>query len=153
MGSRPLAARAPGEVFRHRLREAREARGMSQRELVMRVNSSLGLDMKQPTVTRIERGERKVTLDEMVVFALALDVAPVHLLVPIDSDEPIRLAPNLEASPYDTRAWIRGAMPLFQDPRVYFSTVPRTEFDAAHGALESWQQQTPIQVRTDPEEE
>lgn len=133
-------------------RELRKRRGMTQQDLADRLNH-LGAQIDRTAVAKIEAGNRELALAELFAFALALDVAPVHLLVPIDSDEPIRLAPNLEASPYETRAWIRGAMPLFQDPRAYFSTVPTTEFEAADGALADWLRTSPIQVTTEPEDE
>ena len=130
---------------------------MTQQGLADRLNQ-LGSQIDRSAVAKIEAGatnarnSRELGLAETFAFALALDVAPVHLLVPIDSDEPIRLAPNLEASPYETRAWIRGAFPMFSDPRAYFTIVPATEFELAKGALASWLQNAPIQVTTEPEE-
>ena len=76
----------------------------------------------------MELGKRGLPLDEAFQYALALDVAPVHLFVPVNSDEPLNIGPNLECSPAEARAWIRGTLPLFQDERTHFSEVPRSEF-------------------------
>lgn len=132
------------------IRTHRTHRGMTQQDLADRLNQ-LGARVDRTAVAKIEAGKRVITLSEAFTFALALDVAPVHLLVPTDSDEPIRLAPDLEASPNEVRAWIRGAMPMLQDPRVYFSAVPLTETKPAGDALAAWEQTSPIQVSTGPD--
>jgi transcriptional regulator with XRE-family HTH domain len=134
------------------IRTFRTRRGMSQQGLADRLNQ-LGARVDRSVVAKVESGKRAVSLEDAFRFALALDVAPVHLLVPIDSDEPIHLAPNMEAPPHEVRAWIRGFMPLFQDPRVYFTSVPKKEFQAADGALADWLRTSPIQVTTEPEDE
>ena len=146
------------QIMAGQIRALRKRRGMTQQDLADRL-SHYGARIDRTAVAKVEAGatggkdSRELGLAEMFAFALALDVAPVHLLVPIDSDEPIRLAPNLEASPYETRQWIRGFMPLFQDPRPYFTIVPESEFAAADGALAAWLQNAPIQVTTEPEDE
>ena len=136
-----------------RIRQLRKQHGWTQQDLADVLNR-FGAHTDRTAVARVETGKRELPLKEAFQYALALNVAPVHLLVPTDSDEPIHLAPNLEASPYDVRAWIRGFRPLFpQDPRVYFSTVPLTETKAAGDALAAWEQTSPIQVTTEPEDE
>jgi transcriptional regulator with XRE-family HTH domain len=140
------------ETTAERVRSLRIRNGMSQQNLADRMNH-LGARVDRSVVAKVEAGKRAVSLEDAFRFALALDVAPVHLLVPTDSDESIPLAPNLEAAPHEVRAWIRGFMPLFQDPRVYFTTVPKTEFQAADGALAEWLRTSPIQVITEPEDE
>jgi transcriptional regulator with XRE-family HTH domain len=140
------------EQFAEQIRETRKRRGMTQQGLADRLNQ-LGAQIDRTAVAKTERGTRELALPELFAFALALDVAPVHLLVPIDSDEPMRLAPNLEASPYEARQWIRGFLPLLQDPRPYFTIVPQSEFEAANGALASWLQTAPIQVTAEQEDQ
>jgi hypothetical protein len=120
---------------------------MTQQGLADRLNQ-LGVRTDRTTVAKIEAGTRELGLAEAFAFAQALDVAPVHLFVPTDSDEPIHLAPNLSASPPEVRAWIRGQMPQFQDPRSYFKNVPLTETRAAGEALAAWEQNTPIKIKT-----
>ena len=120
---------------------------MSQQGLADRLNL-LGGTFDRFMVAKVESGKREITLLEAFAFAYALDVAPVHLFVPTDSDEPISLGPKMNATPAEVRAWIRGEYPMFQDPRVYFTTVPTSEFAAAHEALVVWQETAPIQVST-----
>lgn len=140
------------ETTVRRIRELRGARGMTQQDLATRL-SLLGARVDRTTVAKVENGSRELTLGEAFQYAHALDVAPVHLFVPTDSDEPISLGPNMEASPAELRNWIRGFLPIFQDPRVYFTVVPLSETKAAGEALATWEQTSPIQVTTSPEGE
>lgn len=143
--------RTPRDVVREQVREIRKRRGMTQQGLADRLNQ-LGAQTDRTAVAKIEAGTREIALGEAFQLALALDVAPVHLLVPTDSTEPIDLAPNLQASPFETRAWIRGQMPLFQDARIYYSLVPETEFRHAQDTLDAWRESSPIGVTTTGQE-
>jgi transcriptional regulator with XRE-family HTH domain len=139
------------ETTAQQIRRLRTRRGISQQGLADRLNQ-LGARVDRSVVAKVESGKREVRLEDAFRFALALDVAPVHLLVPTDSDEPIHLAPNLEAPPHQVRAWIRGFHPMLQDPRPYFSTVPISETKAAGDALAAWEQTSPLRVSTSPED-
>jgi transcriptional regulator with XRE-family HTH domain len=129
------------------IRAYRTRLGMSQQDLADRLNQ-LGARVDRTVVAKVESGKRAVSLEDAFRFALALHVAPVHLLVPTDSDEPIHLAPNLDAPPHEIRAWIRGFLPMLQDPRIYFSAVPRSEAKAAAEALIAWLETSPTEVST-----
>jgi transcriptional regulator with XRE-family HTH domain len=80
---------------------------------------------------RADRRPRLVTVDELLILAAALNVAPVHLLVPPDDyREPYRLTSTLSEGAAYVRHWIRGVIPLRDaDPREYFAEVPLTEVD------------------------
>ena len=102
-------ADTPNEVFRRRLREVREARGVSQYDLVRELRA-LGYPMRQPAITRIERGQRKVSLDEAVAIAAALNVLPERLYrTPLDWDDYMvaqaEMGPGEELTPDE--AWLR----------------------------------------------
>lgn len=73
---------------------------------------------------------RNITVDEWLVLAAALDVAPVHLLIPIEDDlAPYAVTPEATVGTGRARAWIRGLFPLpSTDERLYFSEVPRFEW-------------------------
>ena len=112
------ASITPEAAFRRRLKEARAARGMTQRDLAERL-AAIGQPMTQAAVTRIERGERRVSLDEAIAIAAVLDVAPIHLFLPIEGDS-AQLAPKLKVPIDRARAWARGQHPL--DPSNAAST-------------------------------
>lgn len=84
-----------------------------------------------------KRPPRPVTVDELLALALALNVAPVHLLVPIDGDdEPYQVTMTETASRARARAWIRGnvtlaALPLVADSRQFYGEQPAGDIEAA----------------------
>jgi hypothetical protein len=91
------------------------------------VLNNLGAQTDRAAVAKVEVRRRGLSVDELFQYARALNVAPVHLVAPPDSDDPVSLGPNLECTPAEMRAWVRGKLPLFQDPRVYFTEVPDDE--------------------------
>lgn len=70
----------PEELFADRLRELRQAAGMSQAAFADRLSEVLGRAIYPSAITRIEKGDRSVRLDEAVAAARALDV-PLGSLV------------------------------------------------------------------------
>lgn len=118
---------APSETFRSRMKEARQAckPPMSQQALAERLNA-LGNGLNQPALARIERGDRKVSLDEAIAISAALDVAPVNLFLPITDDHAeVRLAPSLAVNLRKAQRWARGMLPLRPGNfEVYLSQAP-----------------------------
>lgn len=57
-----------------RIRAARKGRGISQRDLART------LGMAQSTLSRIERGERRVSVNQLIEIARALGVRPAEML-------------------------------------------------------------------------
>ena len=91
----------------------------------------LGAPIDRASLARLETRKRGLSVDEAMRLAAALNVAPVHLLVDPDGDEPVQATPTELLTPKEARDWIRGAQPLVsQDPRGYSANVPRAEFEA-----------------------
>lgn len=105
--------RRPSQVVRDRVREVRTLKGWKQEDLSARLKG-LGVGIDRATVGKIENGERKrLTLDDALGLAAALDVAPVHLIVPVKSDENVQLGDsNLVVAADPMRRWFRGDDPL-----------------------------------------
>jgi transcriptional regulator with XRE-family HTH domain len=96
----------PARVLGQRLREIREKRGLSQAAFA----DLLGLD--RTTLNKIENGTRSdVRISELFRFATVLDIAPIHLLVPLDGDGDIAIAPFATYPAPIVRMWIRGEVP------------------------------------------
>jgi hypothetical protein len=74
-----------GEHVARTVRRFREARRLGYAELSRRL-AKLGRKIPPLALRRIEAGERRVDVDDLVVLALALDVAPMALLLPSDKD-------------------------------------------------------------------
>jgi transcriptional regulator with XRE-family HTH domain len=74
----PLTGRSgvSAEYFAGRLRELREAAGLTQGELARQANSKVN------TIARLERGERKPTWETVVALAAALGVPTDTFLKP-----------------------------------------------------------------------
>jgi hypothetical protein len=80
-----------------------------------------------------------VTVDELLVLARALDVAPVNLLVPprAGDDAPYEVAPGRVEQNGDVREWIRGYGVLTGgDSQLHAAEMPiedfRIGFEADH---------------------
>lgn len=63
------------------VRRARKGHGLSTYELADRL-ASAGHAIAASAVAKIERGERQVTVDDLMALATALDVPPSALLLP-----------------------------------------------------------------------
>lgn len=126
----------PDSAVRGTVAKLRKRQGWTAEDLAKEC-AQLGMPaLNRSVIANIESGRRKyVTVDELCCLAYALDVAPVHLLVPTD-DDPGELdlyaaAPDRFLPVRDAREWIRGAMvPPGRDPRQYFANVPADEFEA-----------------------
>ena len=75
------------------IKRLREKKGMTSEELGKRLGVTKG------TISRYENGSRKISMDDIPKFALALDVSPTEILIDLEgvdnlnkaSDEMIRV--------------------------------------------------------------
>lgn len=131
--------KTPHGVAVERIRHLRKRHAFTQQQLADRLNL-LGARTDRAAVAKVESGTRGLSLNELFQYAMALDVAPVHLVSPPDDDGPIFLGPQMEVSPDEMRAWVRGDRPLlWQDQRIYWSEVPKKEFEGAQRRRETWE--------------
>jgi transcriptional regulator with XRE-family HTH domain len=98
------------EIFSRRLKDARTRRGWKQSDLSIRV-TELGHPLDRATVAKIERGERRVTLDDAVALAAALGFPLMSLLAP-EGEEDVELAPALPLRTRFAQSWMMGWLPL-----------------------------------------
>lgn len=91
-----------------------------------------GVPFDKTVVANLETGRRRfVTVSELLALAYVLDVAPVHLLVPIDDDATAYQAvPGAVAVPPEVaRSWVRGFDVIGDmDIRRFASEVPPHEY-------------------------
>lgn len=136
-------AKAPSGVLAAQLPAIRARRQLSAEALAKRVKG-LGGGLDRAAISKIETGTRGISLDEALLLAVALDVAPLHLFVPREDAETVALAPSLTASAREVRQWVRGQQPLpGRDDRAYRTEVPDSEWGQgskrsrdAHAAVE-----------------
>nr|WP_162951357.1 helix-turn-helix transcriptional regulator [Mycobacterium paragordonae] len=87
---RPLGA--TGDTVRRNIRDIRDRKGISGPELSSRLDN-LHRPIPPLGIHRIESGQRRVDVDDLVAIALALDVSPVSLLMPhaVEATERVRI--------------------------------------------------------------
>lgn len=114
----PEPSKGPGwgPTSRHvaaNLRRIRNARGLSTTKLAALLKDA-GQPIPATGITRIEKGERRVDVDDLTALAVALGVSPsAFLLPPTDSPEQTVDITGGGSVPSDTAwAWLDGTRPL-----------------------------------------
>jgi len=125
-------ARSPRYVLADQLPQIRgRLDDMSAQQLADRVQQ-LGGKLDRAAISKIESRTRNVSLDEAVLLAVALEVAPVHLFLPRDDGSAVALAPLVEVPATQAREWLRGTEQLPQgDEKTYRTEVPDSEWKRA----------------------
>lgn len=120
MGTKEVTRGAVATQVSRNLHELRQIRGMSLAELFARLDR-LGRPILSTGLHKIEKGSRRVDVDDLVALAMALNVTPTRLLLPpvADSDGgPVELVPA-RAVPWEKAwAWASGheALPAPEQP-------------------------------------
>jgi 8-oxo-dGTP pyrophosphatase MutT (NUDIX family) len=127
------AARVPlgpvGGYVIENLAQLRAERRLTYRQLADRLEQ-LGRPIPTLGLSRIEKGNRRVDVDDLVALAVALDVSPATLLLPSDTGIPdggdeVELTGRLRLSGYAARQWMAGHSAL---PGHELITWPRAVF-------------------------
>jgi Predicted transcriptional regulators len=118
----------PTQAVARRVRETRKRRGWSAERLAAEM-TRVGIPWERAVVTKLETGRRAaVSVAELLALGYVLDVAPVHLLIPLDSLEGYRIVPNSGVQAGRAREWVRGFWPLSStDKRIYYTEIPADE--------------------------
>jgi transcriptional regulator with XRE-family HTH domain len=97
------------DLIARQVKHLRGRRGLTVKQLAARCQELGAGELTANVLTNIEVRRRDVSADELLVLALALDVAPTHLLTPPPED-PIGLAitPRVIVDPETVGRWIRG---------------------------------------------
>jgi hypothetical protein len=72
------------------------------------------------TISKLEAGGTRsdASVEELFALAIALNVAPVHLLVALDDGDAVEIVPGLTVPAPLVRDWIRGGRPLPERRRL-----------------------------------
>lgn len=76
--NKPKKKKVRKNIIGLRMKELREARGLSQRELAKKFQL-IGCDIDQNVITRTERGERKVSDKEVLAISIVFGVSASDL--------------------------------------------------------------------------
>ncbi|HLL66419.1 MAG TPA: helix-turn-helix transcriptional regulator [Micromonosporaceae bacterium] len=97
------------DLIASQLKQLRARRNLTVKELAARCQEIGGRDMTANVLTNIEVRRRDVSADELLLLALALDVAPVHLLTPAPgATGGLAVTADVVADPEAAALWIRG---------------------------------------------
>lgn len=101
------------------LRRIRQERGLSYAELARRL-TGLGHPILDTGLLKIEKGDRRIDVDDLVALAVALGTTPNRLLLPEmnveHAAEDYQLTPSMSAKPPLLWAWAAGEVPLGRLP-------------------------------------
>lgn len=90
------------------IKRRRGALGLRAQDVSDRA-AELGIHMPRGVIARLESGDRKqLSVAELLTFALALDVPPILLIAPIDSDQTaqqVEVRPGYHLGPDDLFNW------------------------------------------------
>ena len=103
-----------GEAFAANLKLIRNRVAVSQQQLADEL-AAIGMSLNRSVISKIESGERNVSIDEALAIAVALGVEPAALLFP-RSTSSVRLAPRMIVSNQRAAMWFRGLYPISQEP-------------------------------------
>lgn len=104
----------PGHTNRHvaaNLRSARQNIGVDLRELSARIKAT-GRTISPSALSKIENGDRRVDVDDLTVFAYALETTPATLLTPVDDAPALAGVPEGEFTAEEIQMWIRGRVKI-----------------------------------------
>ncbi|WP_332758910.1 helix-turn-helix domain-containing protein [Streptomyces sp. MT206] len=112
-GRRAIEAGPTGKTVADNLARLRKVRGFTTRQLSGLLERN-GRPIPASGITRMEKAERQVTVDELVALAVALGVSPAALLLPLtpSGDEAVDVTGAGSASAADAWAWASSRRPL-----------------------------------------
>lgn len=104
---------AAGSRVAANLRALREARRLNQPQLAARMRE-LGAELHASAVSKIEKRERRVDVDDLIALAVAIDTTPNRLLLVGEASdaESVELTPEVRVSALDAWKWATGEEPL-----------------------------------------
>lgn len=133
----PESGPAASQVARN-IQRVRKARQLKQSEVSERL-AAAGRPTLPTVVSKIERGERRIEVDDLVAFGRALDVPPVLLLFPLGEEPDVEVLAGQSVPTWDAFRWFVGEAPYPGD-----LGTPHGEVDEATGLAEwyetTWQE-------------
>jgi transcriptional regulator with XRE-family HTH domain len=101
------------ETVGQQIARARARRGWTQQALADALKDcDKDTPLNRAAVAKIESGVRGITLDEVTLIAVALNVPPVRLFLPLEEGEPVTLAASVEVPAWFAYEWFIGREPL-----------------------------------------
>lgn len=116
-GRRAVEVGPTGRTVADNLARLRKVRGYSTRQLAAELERK-GRSVSASGITRMEKGDRVVTADELVAFAAVFGVSPVSLLLPLTTtaETPVEITGAGTVDALRAWEWGIGRIPLRTTP-------------------------------------
>lgn len=113
MANAPMKQGPTTTRVQNNLKTLRKARGLDLADVSARL-SELGHPISVSVLSKIEVGNRRIDVDDLVALALALNVSPTRLLLTADADSEttVALTQAESTTARDAWRWARGLAPL-----------------------------------------
>lgn len=138
------------DVAGHRIAELRRRRSLTAEQLAERCRELGAAHISRAFVANIESRRRGLSVDDLLVLALGLDVAPIELLA-LDPDSPEALAVTTTVRVADAEllsGWLVGQAALPEsNARLYYATALE-RLEAPSGVTMSAYAKAVVQERT-----
>lgn len=118
-GMKELDLGATGRHVAERLAHYRNARNLSYQALSQRLDE-LEWSIPELGLRRIEARARRVTVDDVLAIAAALDVSPLQLLLPDRDSEGRSTGVPADVNAAEVWAWAEGATTLNAEARLSY---------------------------------
>lgn len=115
MGKREVERGPTAERVAANVRRIRRGRDWTLQRLSDEL-TKVGRPILSSGIGKIELGERRVDVDDLVALAVVLRVHPAALLLPYTTDGEIQITSAEAASALDAWRWAEGQRPLFIPP-------------------------------------
>ncbi|MFI0482234.1 helix-turn-helix domain-containing protein [Actinomadura sp. 9N215] len=112
-----MTSKTPSDLAGEQIKKWRLERGMTAEQLAARCAELGAPEITSAVIANIETGRRDratgrrrrtLTLEELCLFAEALDVPPVRLMVPLDGRTRLQVTPTVEMSTWRALFWVSG---------------------------------------------
>jgi transcriptional regulator with XRE-family HTH domain len=145
--------KSPSEAAAEELKRVRMRKGWNQQQLADRLYE-LGAPIDRATISKIETGDRRITLDEVFWFSYALGVTPTALILPRPFGSRVAVTPTTSLETWQAVDWFRGSYvapgPENESDEIFFQEE-RIEADAVawqrHPELTHLRDEAAIAVR------
>lgn len=116
-GRRAVEVGPTGKTVADNLARLRKVRGYSTRQLATELERK-GRSISPSGITRMEKGERVVTADDLTAFAAVFGVSPVSLLLPLTTtaETPVEITGAGTVDALRAWEWGIGRLPLRTTP-------------------------------------
>lgn len=103
--------RTPGGLLAGALRYWRDRKRLTAQEVADRV-ATIGGKLTRQAISKIENGDRGVSIDEIVLLGRALGIAPILLVFPVGHENAVEVLPGHVVDAVDAALWFTGEMPF-----------------------------------------